>query len=179
MYRQSVIVLMAAAVVGLALVAVLGAQEENTSNAEFFLKKAAEAQQLEIALGRLASQKASSPQVKEFGSKMIEDHQKAGQEVQQLAAREGIQLPMELSEKHRQKRQQFAQLSGKEFDRAYIMYMVRDHMKDLTRFEEGAQAIKDPQVQQWAAGSLPILKQHLHEAQQIATVIGVPGHNAQ
>src|SRR5215210_4505383 len=100
MNRQSVMVLMAAAVVSLGPVAGLAAQEENTSSAEFFLKKAAEAQQLEIALGRLASQKASSPQVKEFGSKMIEEHQKAGQEVQQLAAREGVQLPMQLSEKH-------------------------------------------------------------------------------
>src|SRR5437868_4234301 len=149
MYRQSATVLMAAAVVGLAPMAVVAAQEETTSSAEFFLKKAAEAQQLEIALGRLASEKASHPQVKEFGSKMIEDHQKAGQEVQQLAAHEGIQLPKQLSEKHKQKRQQFAQLSGRDFDRAYIMYMLRDHMKDVTRFEEGAQVIKDPQVQQW------------------------------
>jgi len=173
MNRHLATFIMVAAVAGGAPYTVLSAQEESTSSAEFFLKKAAEAQQLEVALGRLASEKASHPQVKQFGSKMIEDHHKAGQEVQQLAAHEGIQLPKQLSEKQKEKRQQFAKLSGKDFDRAYMMHMLRDHLKDVTRFEEGAQAIQDPQVQQWAAGSLPILKEHLQQAQQIAAAIGI------
>ena len=101
-------------------------------------KKAAQGQQAEIALGQLASKKATDPQVKQFGAHMIEDHQKASQEVQQLASREGIQLPTQMSEKHKQKQQQFSQLSGKEFDRAYMTYMLRNHMIDVTEFEQRA-----------------------------------------
>ena len=152
---------------------VFGDQPEGPVSPEAFLKKVAQGQQAEIALGQLASKKATDPQVKQFGAHMIEDHQKTSQEVQRLASREGIQLPTEMSEKHKQKQQQFSQLSGKEFDRAYMMYMLRNHMIDVTEFEQRAPAIKDPEVQEWAAGTLPILKQHLEQAQHIATDMGL------
>jgi len=173
MNRDMAMVLAIAAAVAVCPGAVLSEQLESPVSPEAFLKKAAQGQQAEIALGQLASKKATDPQVKQFGAHMIEDHQKASQEVQQLASREGIQLPSQMSEKHKQKQQQFSQLSGKEFDRAYMMYMLRNHMIDVTEFEQQAPAIKDPQVQQWAAGALPILKQHLQQAQQIATEMGL------
>ena len=59
-----------------------------------------------------------------------------------------------------------------------MMYMLRNHMIDVTEFEQRAPAIKDPQVQQWAAGALPILKQHLEQAQQIAADMGLQTKHA-
>jgi putative membrane protein len=104
---------------------------------------------------------------------MIQDHQKAREEVRQLATREGISLPVQLNTKHQQIEQELAQLSGKEFAEAYIASMVRDHVKDLDDFEKGAQTLKDPQVKQWTTGTLPILKDHLERAKAIAATIGV------
>jgi putative membrane protein len=152
---------------------VQGTKRDTSSNAKSFLEKAAEGQQAEIAMGRLASERASAEQVKQFGAQMMRDHQKASKEIQQLASKEGVVLPTELSGKHNDKRQEFEQLSGDEFDRAYIRYMLRDHQKDVKEFERHAKAIKDPQVQQWAEGTLPLLKQHLQTAQKIASSMGV------
>jgi putative membrane protein len=104
---------------------------------------------------------------------MIQDHQKASEEVRQLATKEGISLPSQLNKKHQQMQEELAQLSGKEFDKAYISSMVRDHVKDLDDFEQGAQTLKDPQVKQWTAGTLPILKDHLERAKAIAATIGI------
>jgi putative membrane protein len=53
--------------------------------------------------------------------------------------------------------------------------MLRDHRKDVKEFERHLKAIKDPQVQQWAEGTLPLLRQHLRQAQQIASAIGLDG----
>src|SRR3569832_1104941 len=58
---------------------------------EAFLQKAAAGQQQEIDLGQLATQKAESDEVKQFGARMVTDHQKARQAVQQLARKGGLQ----------------------------------------------------------------------------------------
>ncbi len=140
---------------------------------ESFLKAAAQGQQAEIALGQLATQKASNPDVKQFGAHMIEDHQKASQEVQQLASKEGVRLPMQLSEKHKHKQQELSKLSGEEFDRAYMQYMVQNHTKEVKEFEQNAQQITDQDVKKWASSAVPVLKEHLQKAQTIAASIGV------
>jgi len=150
-----------------------GAKRDTVPSAQSFLKKAAEGQQAEIAMGRLASERAGDEKVKQFGALMMEDHRKAGKEIQLLALKEGVVLPTELTGKHQDKREEFAQLAGDAFDRAYIRYMLRDHRKDVKEFERQAKAIKDPQVQRWAEGTLPLLKQHLQTAQRIASSIGI------
>lgn len=149
------------------------AKQDTESNARSFIEKAAEGQQEEIALGQLALERAGDEQVKRFGAQMVEDHQKARQEVEQLASKEGMQLPIQLAGKHRNKQERFSQLSGKEFDQAYMTYMLRDHRKDVKDFEQGAHALKNPRIQRWAEGTLPVLKRHLQKAQQIATSIGI------
>jgi len=165
--------LMATAAAFLPATGVQGAKRDSVPSAHSFLKKAAEGQQAEIAMGRLASERAGDEQVKQFGAQMVEDHQKASKEIQRLAIEEGVALPTELTDKHKDKRAEFAQLSGDSFDRAYIRYMLRDHRKDVKEFERLAKAIKDRQVQGWAEGTLPLLKQHLQAAQRIAASIGV------
>ena len=149
-----------------------GRQAANDSS-QAFLRKAAEGQQAEIILGQLASERGANRQVKEFGSQMIQDHRKASVEIRQLAAKEGVALPGELTGRHKDKQEQFARLSGSEFDRAYIGYMLRDHRKDVKDFERSVKAIKDPHVLHWAEGTLPLLKDHLRRAQQIAGAIGL------
>src|ERR1700682_3611841 len=51
-----------------------------------FMQKAAMGGLLEVELGRLATQKGSSDVVKQFGQRMIDDHSKANQELQQIAS---------------------------------------------------------------------------------------------
>jgi putative membrane protein len=149
-----------------------GARDAKPS-AQSFLQKAAEGQHAEIVLGQLASERASDQQVKQFGSHMMEDHRKTSAEIQQLASKDGVVLPTELTGRHNDKKEEFGRLSGREFDRAYIEYMLRDHRKDVKEFERHVKTIKDPQVQQWAEGTLPLLKQHLRQAEQIASSIGI------
>jgi putative membrane protein len=142
-------------------------------SAQSFLQKAAEGQQAEIVLGRLASERAGDEQVKRFASQMMHDHRKASAEIEQLASKEGVALSTELTEKHREKEEEFRRLSGREFDRAYMEYMLHDHRKDVKEFERHVKTINSPEVQRWAKGAVPLLKQHLRQAQQIASSIGI------
>jgi putative membrane protein len=143
------------------------------SDEKAFLVKAAQGQTGEIALGKIATQRADSEKVKQFGRRMIEDHQKARQEISNLASNQGVELPLDLPAKDTEQAQRFSQLSGKDFDRAYMTYMLHDHMKDLTEFERSVQSLKNPQIKQWASSALPVLKEHLKIARTIAQGLGI------
>ena len=44
----------------------------------------------EVALGRLAQERATNPQVKEFAKMMVSDHQKSGEDLKQIASKHNI-----------------------------------------------------------------------------------------
>ena len=60
-----------------------------------FLKQAAENGHSEVEGSRLAERLASSPKVKAFAAKMIEDHTKANGELASLAKAKGVDVPTE------------------------------------------------------------------------------------
>src|SRR5690348_14145789 len=62
-----------------------------------FAVKAADGGMLEIQLGNLALTNASAAAVKQFGQMMIDDHSKASDELQKLAAGKNITIPATLS----------------------------------------------------------------------------------
>ena len=132
-----------------------------------FLQKATERHQAEVSLGQLALQKASSDRVKQYGARMIQDHQKVIEDVQRLIKKEG-----ELSMPHQQIQRKLSQLSGKDFDKAFMSFMVQDHEKDLGELKQRAPTLTDPRVEHWTADAMRIVKDHLDEAQAIATEIG-------
>jgi putative membrane protein len=168
MIRAVVIGAIAASVVVVFTAPAFGAPAEGIPELEQgFLQKAAERHQAEVALGQLALQKASSDRVKQYGARMIQDHQKVIDDVQKLIKKEG-----ELSMPHQQMQRQLSQLSGKDFDKAYMSFMVQDHEKDLGELKQRAPTLTDPRVEHWTADALRIVKDHLEEAQAIATALG-------
>ena len=139
-----------------------------------FLNHAAEGQQQEIELGQLAVQKAGNDQVKQFGARMIQDHQKAKQEVQQLASSEGIRLESRTSESHHKMKTHLEKLSGKDFDHAYMTAMLSEHAQELRELQEHALVEKNNKIREWAAGAVPVVKEHLGKATTIASSLGIP-----
>jgi putative membrane protein len=133
-----------------------------------FVDKAARGGLAEVELGQLAVQKASSDDVKKFGQRMVDDHTKANDELKQVAAQEHMDLPQQMNAKDKATKARLEKLSGKQFDRAYMNNMVKDHQKDVTEFERESKMAKDPAVKGFAEQTLPTLREHLKEAEQIA-----------
>jgi putative membrane protein len=121
---------------------------------------------MEVQLGKLAQDRASSSQVKEFGSRMQKDHSKANDELKKLAAKKDIKLPTELEAKHKSTVNKLSKLKGEEFDREYMAAMVDDHKEDIEKFQQQADKGKDPDLKKFAQEHVPILKKHLELAQQ-------------
>lgn len=133
-----------------------------------FLEKAAKSAQMEIAMGRLGQQHASSPAVKEFAQRLVQDHQKAQQELQTLASARGMEIK-ESNDKHHDK---LAKKHGAEFDKEFVKEAAKEHRKDVKTFEKEAKNAKDPEVRAWAEQTLPVLQQHLQMAERLEKEIG-------
>ena len=134
---------------------------------QHFLKKAAQGGEAEVELGKLATEKASSDEVKKFGQRMVDDHSKANDQLKQLAGSKGVDLPNDLDAKDKAAKARLSKLSGEQFDKAYMSDMVQDHTKDVSEFKRESNAAKDPDVKSFASQTLPTLQDHLKEARSI------------
>jgi len=132
-----------------------------------FVMEAAQGGMAEVALGKLASEKASNDRVRQFGQQMVADHGKANDELKALAQTKSVMVPADLNAKHKATQDRLSKLSGTAFDRAYIEEMVGDHKKDVADFRKEAKSGSDSQVKAWAAKTLPTLEEHYKMVQDI------------
>lgn len=149
------------------------AKERGASNSlsqadQEFIKKAAQGGNAEVELGRLAAQKASDPQVKNFAQHIVRDHSKANQKLNAIAKKKGVSVPDSLSEEDTQLKNTLSSLTGAEFDKQYLSAMRDDHQKDIDEFQAESTQGQDADIKSFASQALPTLKRHLAMAQSIA-----------
>jgi putative membrane protein len=144
-----------------------------------FVMTAAEGGIMEVELGRLASQKASNAEVKEFGEKMVTDHSKANEELKSIAGAKNITLPTEekVKQKHQGAIAKLEKLEGAAFDKAYMAHMVKDHDKDVALFQKQATSGRDTEFKAFAEKTLPTLKEHQKMAKEINAKVSAKGTN--
>jgi putative membrane protein len=132
-----------------------------------FMTTAAQGGMAEVQLGRLAAERGSSETVKGFGQHMVMDHSKANAELTALAQRKNVSLPQEVNSDQKSEADKLAKLSGADFDKEYMDYMVQDHEEDVKEFGEQANAGNDADVKAFAAKTLTVIQGHLKMAQEI------------
>ena len=121
---------------------------------------------LEVQLGKLAKTKATSPQVLEFASMMVDDHSAANKELMDLAGKKVITLPAILDNKTQKEYNDFEKMGKKDFDKAYMDYMVKDHKEDIDEFKKEAENGKDAELKAFANKTIPVLQHHLEMAEK-------------
>jgi len=132
-----------------------------------FVRDAAAADKAEVALGTLAGSHASSPAVKAFGQKMVDDHTKAYDELAQVASGKGVMVPTEPTGAQKRTAARLAKLSGPQFDKEFAAVMVSDHKKAIALFQHEATNGRDADLKALASKTLPTLQEHLKMAQQL------------
>jgi len=132
-----------------------------------FAVEAANGGMAEVELGKLAQEKASSTQVKNFGAMMIKDHSMANMEMKELAKDKKITLPDSIDTKEKELKMALSGKSGADFDRAYVEAMVKDHKEDIAAFEAARGKVKYPEMTALIDKTLPMLKMHLQTIEGI------------
>ena len=121
----------------------------------------------EVALGKLAQQKATDARVKSFADMMVKDHSKANDELAAIAKAKNITLPAAPDADHQKKLDDLAKLSGKDFDKAYVDAMVDGHKKTLDLMQMAAKDCKDSDLKAFAAKIVPTVQMHLDAINKI------------
>jgi putative membrane protein len=145
----------------------LGAAGLNGHDSKF-VATAAEAGAAEVEMGKLAADRASSADVKSFASRMVTDHQKAGEQLKSIASAKGATPSDALSKKDQSELGKLGKLNGAAFDKEYAKVQLAAHKDAVALFTAESKSGKDSDLKQFAATILPTLQDHLRMAQQLS-----------
>ncbi len=135
--------LMCCAMLGLATTFIPATAKAATDEDKKFLAKAAQSDQNEIALSKLAQEKASNPDVKAFADKMVHEHVSMTESMKPYAESWGLTPPSGPDDDHQKELDKLNGLSGKDFDKEYMSQMVTDNTKAMSAFTTEAKTTKD------------------------------------
>jgi putative membrane protein len=128
----------------------------------------------EIALGKLASTKATNSKVKEFGAEMAKDHQAIMKDTHALMekVKAGIDTTWDdakdLASKGADKFKELTdKAKGADWDKNYIESQVDMHQKVLDKLQDAAKSTTDTTVAAGLAKATAKVQEHLTKAQSI------------
>jgi putative membrane protein len=127
----------------------------------------------EVALGKLAVQKASSDDVKKFGQTMVDDHAPLSDLMKPIASELGVKEPTKMDKAGQQEYDKLKTLSGTDFDREFLLYIVTEHRKTLRAYRDEVIATNDPDLRDAATSSAKLVVQHTRAAIALAKANGV------
>ncbi len=121
-----------------------------------------------IDTGRLALDKSQNTRVRSFAQQMVDEHQRAQQELQQLAQQKQIALPSEADFQHKAIATALRLLSGELFDKQYIRQAgVNDHRRSVDLLQKVQRSAQDPELKALAGQLLPTVQRHLEMAREM------------
>jgi putative membrane protein len=130
-----------------------------------FMQRAAANNLAQIGLGQIAVQQGKTQHLRDFGQKIIDDHAKAADRLQQIATRAGVSLPTDLSDDQKATQDRLWSKSGRDFERAYLNEVKTSQRQAIFAFRREAKRGRDPELKLFAKSTLGTLRQH----QQLAS----------
>lgn len=134
--------------------------------------------QEEISAGKLAREKALSPEIKKFGDQLVQDHTRADQRLQELAKAENIDITsaathsMAGAKQAMKKTSTLGQLkmisSGPRFDRAFVTAMEKGHKEAIHLLK--SMDTSNAKVQSLIKSMMPELKAHRKTAENLKSL---------
>jgi putative membrane protein len=135
-----------------------------------YMQMAASSDQFEIQSSQMALQMSQNPAVQSFARLMIAHHQAMTQNLMTAAQSAGLTPPPPaLLPMHQQMLQQLQASSGN-FDEAYKQAQVMSHQQSLELHQNYANGGDVPALRQVASSAVPIVQQHLEQAQRLQTM---------
>jgi len=142
-------------------------QRDQSADAHF-ITKAGEIDLAEINVGRLAAQRASRQEVRQFANQLVQDHSAHLTQLNQLANRNNWRAAERMDQEHQQLFQKLAGLQGQDFDREFVHKMVEGHKKAIELYQHAAKNCQNADLKNLANQTLAALQQHEKTAQQLS-----------
>jgi putative membrane protein len=132
-----------------------------------FLVEAMRSSLAEVDLGMLAAERAVDPRVREYGTKVAQDHRAHAGKIRQMLEPLDVTVPEEPSADAQLHRAALARLAGQEFDGAFVETMIATHTEAIEQYGAQTHANPDQALSDLASSSLPMLREHLRTAESL------------
>lgn len=137
-------------------------------SAQAFAQTVANSDAFEIQSSELAAQRAQREEVKEFAATMVRDHTMTTQQLTALAPQINLTPPTPALDAAKQGQiESLRGQNGAAFDAAYIDAQVAAHTEAVALFERYANGGEAGPLRDWAAETLPKLREHLNHVQAL------------
>ncbi|MCP2043548.1 DUF4142 domain-containing protein [Pontibacter sp. HSC-36F09] len=108
-----------------------------------FMGKAHSISTQQVELGKLAVEKGTTQQVRDYGQQMVDLYSKKLDELQDMSGQYSVTLPQQMEEDHAGRVQELRDKNTDEFDRAYWDTVVEAHKDALEKFEDNVKDIAE------------------------------------
>lgn len=125
------------------------------------MTEAAEDGLWEVKVSTDAQTKSTNAGVKNVAKHMQQAHEKANQELMDLAGKKNVILPTAISDAKAKDVSDLFAKSGTDFDKAYLEELKDAHERAINLFDKTAADANDPDVKAWFGKTLPELRKHL------------------
>jgi putative membrane protein len=141
--------------------------------AKVFLEDAAKADQTEIAMANIADGRSQNSGVKSLAEMMRKDHEQNYAQLQSLAQAHGVSLDTSPGWINDMSVKRLKRANDAEFDKQFTKDMIKDHVEAIKTFDKAVADIEEPDIRQFAQGTLPTLRHHLRHSEETAQSVGV------
>ncbi|SEA36069.1 Predicted outer membrane protein [Arachidicoccus rhizosphaerae] len=132
-----------------------------------FMVKAANGGMTEVAAAQIGKEKAASNKVKQFASKMEEDHGKLNSQLVQIAKNLNVTIPSAIDEESQSMIDKLNQTPAAEFDKTFMDMMVKGHDNTVDLFQKASKAVVNPEIHDFITSALPTIESHQQMAKKI------------
>src|SRR5262249_50082526 len=151
------------------------AESSSKSSSGAILAQIHQADLKEVAMGKIAVEKASSSEVREYADQLIKDHATVDHTVVATARTMNVRLhDTAATRKGRQERahtsmteEKLKSASGAQFDRLFLQQTSADHDKLIRALKQQREDASDDDIEALIDKILPILEQHKELAQML------------
>jgi predicted outer membrane protein len=132
-----------------------------------FLATAHQSGLAEIAVARLAAERATNPEVRRFAQMLVADHTMSNASISQLLQSQNARPNTTATQEQSAAQQRLAALTGAEFDRAYLALNLEAHQRSVLLFMKQVQGGTNAQALSYARNMLPLLQTHLAMTEEL------------
>jgi putative membrane protein len=126
----------------------------------------------ELDLARLAEERASNGDVKDFAGMLEDDHQKALNDVADLLKDRNVSTGSQSKPATAQTQlSELQKMSGAQFDREFMSMMVQNHQKTLADLNQAQSSVQNEDLKDYINNLIPKVQKHLEKAQELQTKI--------
>jgi putative membrane protein len=136
-----------------------------------FVTKIATRTVYEIEVSKLAADRALSPAVRDFATRLAQDDTLMNDDLVVLMSEHGVAPPRGLAPDRATKLHKLAALARSDaFDNGYIRVVgIEDRRKTIAMFERARTRVKDRDLRAWMERALTVMRVHLAKAQAVAS----------